>query len=60
MKLEFLRSGSWTARIWKDAPDSDINAEHLVTEERTVTRADVLNLHLARSGGAVVQVEPTR
>jgi alpha-glucosidase len=60
VKLEFLGSGSWTARIWKDAPDSDINAEHLVTEERTVTRADVLNLHLARSGGAVVQVEPTR
>jgi alpha-glucosidase len=60
VKLEFLGSGSWKARIWKDAPDSDIAAEHLVTEERTVTGADVLNLHLARAGGAVIRFEPAR
>ena len=57
VKLDFLGHGSWKARIWKDAEDSDTAAEHLVTEERTVSSGDVLNLHLARCGGAVVQFE---
>lgn len=53
VKLDFLGKGSWKAKIWKDAPDSDTAAEHLVTEERTVRPADMLDLHLAGSGGAV-------
>jgi len=60
VKLDFPGPGSWKASIWKDAPDSDIAAEHLVTEEPTVTGADVLNLHLARSGGAVIRFEHAR
>jgi len=57
VKPDFLGKGSWKAKIWKDAPDSDTAAEHLVTEERTVNAADVLNLHLANSGGAVVEFQ---
>jgi alpha-glucosidase len=57
MKLDFLGKGPWKAKIWKDAPDSDIAAEHLVTEEQPVNAADMLNLHLARSGGAVVEFQ---
>jgi alpha-glucosidase len=57
VKLDFLSHGTWKARIWKDAEDSETAAEHLVTEERTVSSGDVLNLHLARYGGAVVQFE---
>ncbi len=57
VKLDFLAKGLWKAKIWRDAPDSDTAAEHLVAEERTVSAADTLNLHLARSGGAVVQFQ---
>ncbi len=58
VKLDFLGRGSWTLKLWKDAPDSDTNGEHLATEQRVVTAADVLTLHLARAGGAVASFEP--
>jgi alpha-glucosidase len=58
VKLDFLGRGSWTLKLWKDAPDSDTVGEHLVTEQRAVTAADVLTLHLARAGGAVASFEP--
>jgi len=58
VKLDFLGVGSWTLRLWKDAPDSDTVGEHLATEQRTVTSADELKLHLARAGGAVGCFEP--
>lgn len=58
VKLDFLGAGSWTLKLWKDAPDSDTEGEHLVTEQRAVTAADVLTLHLVRAGGAVASLEP--
>jgi alpha-glucosidase len=58
VKLNFLGPGSWMLKLWKDAPDSDTAGEHLVTEQRTVTAADVLTLRLARAGGAVACFEP--
>ncbi len=58
VKLDFLGPGSWTLNLWKDAPDSDTVGEHLATEQRTVTAADGLTLHLARAGGAVASFEP--
>jgi len=59
VKLDFLGSGSWKLKLWKDAPDSDTVGEHLVTEQRVVTATDSLVLHLARAGGAVARIEPT-
>jgi alpha-glucosidase len=58
VKLDFLKSGSWKLKLWKDAPDADTNGEHLATEERVVTSSDTLTLHLARAGGAVACFEP--
>lgn len=58
VKLNFLGQGSWTMRLWKDAPDSDVEGTHLLTEQRSVTAADSLTLHLARAGGAVACFEP--
>jgi len=55
VKLDFLPPGKWTMRLWKDAADSDVNAEHLYTETRTVSRTDAATLRLARCGGAVAQ-----
>ena len=59
VKLDFLGPGSWIAKVWKDAPDSDSVGEHLANEERAVSSADTLKLHLARAGGAVACFEQT-
>lgn len=58
VKLDFLGRGSWTLKLWKDAPDSDKAGEHLLTEQRVVTASDTLDLHLAPAGGAVASFEP--
>jgi len=58
VKLDFLGPGSWTLKLWKDAPDSDTVGEHLATDQRVVTAGDELTLHLARAGGAVASFEP--
>jgi alpha-glucosidase len=38
LKLDFLGDGRWKMRLWKDAGDSDVNAEHIETEERAASR----------------------
>lgn len=58
VKLDFLGAGSWTLKLWKDAPDSGTAGTHVVTEQITVTSADLLTLRLARAGGAAACFEP--
>ncbi|MDB6127608.1 MAG: hypothetical protein JWM35_1504, partial [Verrucomicrobia bacterium] len=58
VKLDFLGAGRWKLRLWQDAADSGVNAEHLEISEREVTAADSLHLRLAPAGGAVAQFEP--
>jgi alpha-glucosidase len=57
-KLDFLGAGTWKMRLWKDAGDSDVDADHLETEERIVTAADEIQIHCAPAGGAVACFEP--
>ena len=57
LKLDFLGKGRWKARIWKDAADSQTNAEHLETEDRPVTASDLLHIHLAPCGGCVARFQ---
>ena len=45
-------------KLWKDAADSGVNAEHLEVEEREVTPADNLVLELSAAGGAVARFQP--
>jgi alpha-glucosidase len=56
--LNFLGPGHWTMRLWEDAPDSDINAEHLQTNTLIVTTGQTVDLRLAPNGGAVAQFLP--
>lgn len=56
--LSFLGKGAWKVTIWQDAPDSDVNAEHLVKVEKTVRSTGTLPLKLAPSGGAVAIFSP--
>jgi alpha-glucosidase len=58
VKLDFLGSGKWKLRMWKDAADSGVNAEHAETEERVVTAADTIELRLAPAGGAAARFQP--
>ena len=51
MNVGFLGKGKWRMRIWKDAPDSDTNAEQLATEEREVTSGDKITIPMAPAGG---------
>ncbi len=57
VKLDFLGNGRWQARIWKDADDSRLSAEHLAMEDRFVTSADTLKINMAPGGGCVVHFE---
>jgi alpha-glucosidase len=58
LPLSFLGSGKYTARVWKDAPDADIDPNHLLTENLTLSSADTLKLQVALDGGFVAQFEP--
>jgi hypothetical protein len=58
VKLGFLGEGSWTPKLWKDAPDRDAKGGRLLTEQGTVAALDELTLRLARAGGAVACFDP--
>jgi len=57
VKLDFLKDGHYRLHLWKDAPDSNVNAEHLETEDKPVTAADTLTVTLAPAGGFVAWLQ---
>lgn len=59
LPLSFLGNDRYTARIWKDAPESDSDPNRLVTESLPASSHDTLKLHLAADGGFVAQFNPT-
>jgi alpha-glucosidase len=60
VKLDFLGSGRWKLRLWKDAADSAVHPERLEREDRVVTAGDTLTLRLGPAGGAVGLFERAR
>jgi alpha-glucosidase len=56
--LDFLGKGRWNLHLWRDAADSDTNAEHLEVEERVVTSADKMTVRMAPAGGFVARLQP--
>jgi len=58
--LSFLGDGTWTARIWKDAPDAYAHPEKALEETRAVRAGDSLTLTLAPAGGQAIILEPAR
>ena len=58
LPLSFLGKGAWKVTLWQDAPDSDVNAEHLVKVEKTMRSTDTLDLKLAPAGGTVAIFSP--
>jgi alpha-glucosidase len=56
--LSFLGSERYTARIWKDAPDSEIKPNHLTTEKFSAASNEMLRVQVAADGGFVAQFSP--
>jgi alpha-glucosidase len=50
ISLDFLEDGEYTATIYRDGSDSDSYPNHIVTENRTVRKNDVIPLKMAAGG----------
>jgi alpha-glucosidase len=60
LPLSFLGSGQYRAQVWKDAPDSDTEPNHLATESLILAAQDSLHVRLNLDGGFVAQFNPAR
>jgi len=58
LKLDFLGSGSYTAEIYADAPDSGKNPRKVLIEKKKVDRTSALIANLASAGGYAVRLTP--
>jgi alpha-glucosidase len=58
LPLSFLKASHYAAKIWKDAPDTDSDPNHLATEVESFTPGDTLKVHLALDGGFVAELVP--
>lgn len=56
IRLDFLEKGDYIAEMYTDAPDTDLNPNHLVKEVRVVTKNEVLELPIASNGGAAIRL----
>ncbi|HLG39649.1 MAG TPA: glycoside hydrolase family 97 protein, partial [Chitinophagaceae bacterium] len=54
INLSFLPTGKYSAEIYSDASDANVNADHLTKERKTVDKNSVLKLALAPGGGNVI------
>lgn len=57
LRLNFLEEGKFTAHIYSDANDAELNPNHLIKEERIVTNKDIIQLPLGADGGAVIWIK---
>ncbi|TSD67479.1 glycoside hydrolase family 97 protein [Inquilinus sp. KBS0705] len=60
IKLDFLGDATYGAEIWRDAPDADKDANHLIKEIKQVDKKSILNLQLAPGGGQVLHLYPLK
>jgi alpha-glucosidase len=60
LKLDFLAAGKYTAEIYSDAPDDDVNANHLIKQIKAVNKATVLKLVLSSGGGNIIILQKSK
>jgi alpha-glucosidase len=58
LPLSFLGPGPYTATVWKDAPDAELEPNHLATGTLELSSSDTLKIHLASDGGFVALMTP--
>jgi len=56
LSLNWLPPGSYTARIYSDAPDAGTEPDHLRVETRTLSGGDSVMIRLAPGGGQVMRL----
>jgi alpha-glucosidase len=56
--LTFLGPGKFTAEIYQDAADAELQPQHVTIERKPVRQGDTLNLHLAPGGGCAIRFVP--
>jgi alpha-glucosidase len=56
--LSFLGNGSYAVRVWKDAPDAEIEPNHLTFEACHLSSSDALKVHLSADGGFTAELVP--
>ncbi|WP_165020206.1 glycoside hydrolase family 97 protein [Dysgonomonas sp. ZJ279] len=54
--LDFLDNKEYTADIYTDSKNVDVNPNHLVKLTKKVKKGDVIELPLAASGGSVIRI----
>jgi len=54
--LDFLENGKYTAAIWKDGNDANINPTSLIHEEFDVDNSTIVKIKLAKGGGEVMYI----
>jgi len=52
--FSFLGKGNWTAEIYRDADDANINPQNVVIERKNITGKDRISFNLAKGGGLAV------
>jgi alpha-glucosidase len=57
--LSFLGNGSYTARVWKDAADAEIEPNHLTFETLHLSSSEALKVHLSADGGFTAELVPS-
>jgi len=59
--LSFLDKGkSYTAEIYKDGPNAEVNTRNYICETIGVTKQSELKFHLASGGGFVIRIYPKK
>ena len=56
LELDFLSEGDYQATIYTDAEDVERNPNNLDRQVRKVTRKDIIELNLAKDGGALLHI----
>jgi alpha-glucosidase len=58
LPLAFLGPGRYTAKVWKDAPDSETSPNHLAIDTLPALSTDTLHVRMATGGGFTAQIRP--
>lgn len=60
LPLDFLSTGKYQAKLYRDGDDADRFPKHVNIETRAVERGGSLKIHLAPGGGCAVSIEPVK
>jgi alpha-glucosidase len=60
ISFSFLSDGIWSAEIYSDSPDADLNPQNVSIGQTNVLRSNVKQFHMAKGGGLAMILKPLR